>query len=600
MTGSPRSAAGSPRLGLDRRDRRRVLVAAGVGLAGELAALGLLTTGAWLLLSASLRPPVLLLSIAIGAVQLFSFLRGTARYVERLASHSLGLSLQADLRAWLYRRLAQLVPCGLPGGDRGDLLTRLIRDTEEAQDLVVRAAVPVLAAAAAWAAAVVTAVVLLPPAGWAILAAGILAAAGIAVAVILADRTAAELPAARSAVASWVLGTLTAREELAALGAGEWALDQLAERERVLGARTRAAAAAAGLGRAACALAGGAGLAGVVWTGAAALRAGRIDPVQLGVLVFLALGVAAVFQGLPDAVGRLPVSLASLTRLASLGSLPRPGPGLPADHPAPRPRPASGARRTATVALRGAAAAYPNRPNRPGPVLRDLNLELAPGRPVALAGPSGSGKTLVVLTLLRFLDLTAGNLSVDGTDARACSPGEVRALLAWSPEQPTLFPASLRVNLRVGAPHATDRQITDLLRQLRLGPWLDGLEQGLDTVLAPWDHPVSGGELQRLSVARAVLADRPVLLLDEPTRHLDAAAADAVLQAVLERAADRSLLWITHRPEELAAFPEVHHLGADPLSDNWRCLEPKERRPTTCCHAGRPRPEAPEEGNSRS
>jgi hypothetical protein len=150
-----------------------VLVAAGVGLVGELAALGLLTTGAWLLLSASLRPPILLLSIAIGAVQLFSFLRGTARFVERLASHSLGLSLQAELRAWLYRRLAQLVPCGLPGGDRGDLLTRLIRDTEEAQDLVVRAAVPVLAAAAAWAAAVVTAVALLPPAGWAILAAGI-------------------------------------------------------------------------------------------------------------------------------------------------------------------------------------------------------------------------------------------------------------------------------------------------------------------------------------------------------------------------------------------------------------------------------------------
>jgi ATP-binding cassette, subfamily C, bacterial CydCD len=561
VTASPRSATGSPRLGLDRRDRRRVLVAIGVGLAGELAALGLLTTGAWLLLSASLRPPILLLSIAIGAVQLFSFLRGTARFAERLASHSLGLSLQAGLRAWLYRRLAQLVPCGLPGGDRGDLLTRLIHDTEEAQDLVVRAAVPVLAAAAAWAVATVTAFALLPLAGWVILAAGILAAAGVAVTVILAGRTAAELPAARGAVASWVLGTLTAREELAVLGAVAWALDQLAERERVLGVRTRAAAAAAGLGRGACVLAGGAGLAAVAWTGAAALRAARIGPVELGVLVFLALGVAALFQGLPDAVSRLPVSLASLTRLADLGSLPRLAPGLSADDPAPQPRPAPGARRTATVALRGAAAAYPN---RPGPVLRDLDLELAPGRPVALAGPSGSGKTLAVLTLLRFIDLTAGTLSIDGADARACSSGEVRALLAWSPEQPTLFPVSLRVNLRVGAPHATDRQITDLLRQLRLGPWLDQLEQGLDTVLAPWDHPVSGGELQRLSVARAVLADRPVLLLDEPTRHLDAATADAVLHAVLERSAGRSLLWITHRWEELAAFPEVHHLGAAP------------------------------------
>ena len=141
-------------------------------------------------------------------------------------------------------------------------------------------------------------------------------------------------------------------------------------------------------------------------------------------------------------------------------------------------------------------------------MIRDLDLELAPGRLVALAGPSGSGKTLAVLALLRFLDLTAGQLSIDGTDARARSPEEVRALLAWSPEQPTLFPASLRANLCVGTPHAADRQITDLLQQFRLGPWLDRLEQGLGTVLAPWDHPVSGGELQRLSVARAVLAGR--------------------------------------------------------------------------------------------
>jgi thiol reductant ABC exporter CydC subunit len=551
--------------GLDRRTARRALVAVGIGLAGELAALGLLATGAWLLLSASLRPPILLLSIAMGAVQVFSFLRGTARYVERLASHNLGLGLQAGLRAWLYHRLAQLVPCGLPGGDRGDLLTRLIDDTEEVQDLVVRAAVPVLAAAAAWGTAVVTAAALLSPAGWALLAAGALAAVGTGLTAVLAGRKAAALPAARGAVASWALGALTGREELAALGAAEWALDQLAERERALGTRTRAVAAAAGLGRAVCALAGGTGLAGVAWAAAAALRTGRIGPIELGVLIFLALGVAALFQSLPDAVGRLPVSRASVHRLAAIGPMPRPGP--PArpgpQHPVagPVPGPGRAARRAASVALRGAAAAYPN---RPGPLLRDLDLRLAPGRPAALAGPSGSGKTLVVFTMLRFVDLTAGQLSIDGIDARARSPEAVRALLAWSPEQPTLFPASLRANLRVGAPQVTDRQITDLLRRFGLGVWLDRLEHGLDTVLAPWGQAVSGGELQRLSVARAVLTDRPVLLLDEPTRHLDAATADAVLGAVLERAADRSLLWITHRPEELAVFPEVRHLRADP------------------------------------
>jgi thiol reductant ABC exporter CydC subunit len=549
------------RPGLDRRFRRRMLAAAGTGLAGELATLGLLSTGAWLLLSASLRPPILLLSVAVGAVQLFSLLRGTARYAERLASHNLGLGLQADVRTWLYRRLEPLVPGGLPGGDRGDLLTRLIRDTEEVQDLVVRAIVPILAATAAWAAATLTAAVLLPSAGWALLAAGLLAAAGLTIAVILASHQAAALPAARGAVGSWVLGALTAGEELAALGAAEWAVAQLTERERILGTRTRAVATATGLSRAACVLAGGAGLAAVAWTGAAAQRAGRIGPVELGVLVFLALGVAALLQGLPDAVGRLPVSRAALDRLAALGQL-----ACPVADRAPRalssPERARRPHRPVTVALRGAAATYPNHPGR-RPVLRDLDLELAPGRPVALAGPSGSGKTLVVHVLLRFTDLDAGQLRIDGADARTLPAEQVRALLAWSPEQPTLFPASLRANLRLGAPHATDEQITGLLAELQLGPWLDRLESGLDTVLAPWRHPVSGGELQRLSVARALLADRTVLLLDEPTRHLDAATADAVLWAVLTRAAGRSLLWITHRPDELAVFPEVCRLPAD-------------------------------------
>jgi ATP-binding cassette subfamily C protein CydCD len=559
--------------GLDRRACCHLLAAIGIALAGELAAVGLLATGAWLLLSAALRPPILLLSIAIGAVQVLSLLRGTARYAERLASHSVGLGLQAALRTWLYRRLERLVPAGLPGGDRGDLLTRLISDTEEAQDLIVRAAVPVLAAAAAWCAAVTATAILLPAAGLALLAAGVPGAAGITVAVVLADRNSAALPAARGAVGSWILGVLGSSEELAAAGAADWVLAQFAERERALGTRTRAVAAAAGLGRLSIALAGGAGLAGVAWTGAAAQRSGRISPVELGVLVFMALGVAGLLQGLPDAVSRLPVGRASLQRLAGLSRLPGPVVAHAEDRGryeramTPDPALAGSHRSTATVVLRGAALAYPH---RLAPVLRGLDLELAPGRPVALTGPSGSGKTSVVLALLRFIELSAGRLTVDGADARMLPPEQIRALIAWSPEQSALFPAPVRANLRVGAPHATDRQITQLLGQLGLGPWLDQLESGLDTVVAPWGHPVSGGELQRLSVARALLANRPVLLLDEPTGHLDPDTAATVLNAVLEVAADRSLLWITHRPEELRQFPEVRRLNPMDLGDAVR------------------------------
>jgi ATP-binding cassette subfamily C protein CydCD len=556
-----------PLPGLDRRARCRLLAAIGIALTGELAAVGLLATGAWLLLSAALRPPILLLSIAIGTVQVFSLLRGTARYAERLASHSAGLRLQATLRTWLYRCLERLVPAGVPGGDRGDLLTRLISDTEEAQDLVVRAGVPVPAAAAAWCAAVTATAILLPAAGVALLAAGVPGAAGITVAAVLTDRNSAALPAARGAVGSWILGVLGSSEELAAVGAADWVLAQLAERERALGIRTRAVAAAAGLGRVSVALAGGAGLAGVAWTAAAAQRSGRVSPVEFGVLVFLALGVAGLLQGLPDAVSRLPVGRASLQRLSGLSRMPEPVAAHAEDggrYVTPDPALGGSRRSTATVVLRGAALAYPHRRD---PVLRGLDLELAPGRPAALTGPSGSGKTSVVLALLRFIDLSGGRLTVDGADARMLPPGQIRALIAWSPEQPALFPAPLRANLRVGAPHATDGEITGLLGQLGLGPWLDQLESGLDTVVAPWGHPVSGGELQRLSVARALLANRPVLLLDEPTGHLDPDTADTVLNAVLELAADRSLLWITHRPQELRQFPEVRRLNPPDLGD---------------------------------
>jgi ATP-binding cassette subfamily C protein CydCD len=197
-------------------------------------------------------------------------------------------------------------------------------------------------------------------------------------------------------------------------------------------------------------------------------------------------------------------------------------------------------------------------------VLSGLNLQLSPGRPVALAGPSGSGKTSVILALLRFVDLTSGDMTIDGTNARLLPTSQVRAMFAWSPEQPRLFPATLRANLRLGAPGASDQQIMEVLADLQLGPWLGQLDRGLDTVLASWGHPVSGGELQRLSVARALLADRPVLLLDEPTSHLDDATADAVLATVLERAAGRSLLWVTHRAADLARFPEVRCLPAQP------------------------------------
>jgi ATP-binding cassette, subfamily C, bacterial CydCD len=467
----------------------------------------------------------------------------------------------AGVRTWLYRRLEPLVPGGLPGGDRGDLLTRLIRDAEDAQDLVVRAAVPILAAPAAWAAATLTAAVLLPSAGRALLAAGLLATAGLTVAVILASHQVAALPAARGAVGSWVLGALTAGEELAALGAAEWTVAQLTERERVLGTRTRAVATATGLSRAACVLAGGAGLAAVAWTGAAAQQAGRIGPVELGVLVFLALGVASLLQG-PARRRRPPAGQ----------------PGLPG--PPGRPRPAGVPRgRSGTPGSPEPQAASPPAParhRRPARSGRDLSEPPRPATRAPRPGPGARPQSAGRAGRAERLRQDAGRPCPAALHRPECRAAAYRWRRRADPAgragpgpaglQPRAADAVPGPAPREPAPRcaARDRRADHRpLAELQLGPWLDRLESGLDTVLAPWGHPVSGGELQRLSVARALLADRPVLLLDEPARHLDAASADAVLWAVLARAADRSLLWITHQAAELAVFPEVCTLPAD-------------------------------------
>ena len=403
--GPPRPAAGACR----RRGRP----------AGELAALGLLATGAWLLLSASLRPPILLLSIAIGAVQLFSFLRGSARYAERLASHNLGLGLQAAVRSWLYRRLEQLLPAGLPGGDRGDLLGPADRETPGGSGFRRPGRRAGRAAPRRPACLVVTAAFLLPAAGWAILAAGVLATAGVTVTVILADRKAAALPAARAAalaagprVPHQRPGTGRPRSR----GMGPC---RAAERERVLGARTRAVAATVALGRGAWGLAGGAGLAWVAWVGAAAVRAWRISPVE------------ARRPGLPGPRSRWPAP-----GTAGRSRPPARQPGHPCSASAVPRIPAApwpGWSRTgATVVARAcpgqghhrrAAGGDGSRPHRPDPVIGGLDLERPravrsrwPGR-AAQARPWPSSQPAPGST-----DLIAGQLTIDGTERGAPPP----------------------------------------------------------------------------------------------------------------------------------------------------------------------------------
>jgi len=192
----------------------------------------------------------------------------------------------------------------------------------------------------------------------------------------------------------------------------------------------------------------------------------------------------------------------------------------------------------------------------------DLRLTLAPGRKVALVGPSGSGKTTVTRLLLRFLDPDAGTVTIAGRDLREYAQADARRHFAIAGQEAYVFDSTIRENLRLARPDASDAQLEDALRRARLDDWVASLPDGLDTQVGEEGSRLSGGQRQRLTLARALLADAPVLLLDEPTAHLDPATARSVMDDVLDAAAGRSVLLITHRPEGLERMDEVVTLDA--------------------------------------
>ena len=197
------------------------------------------------------------------------------------------------------------------------------------------------------------------------------------------------------------------------------------------------------------------------------------------------------------------------------------------------------------------------------PVLTAFDLRLEPGRKVALVGPSGAGKTTIVNLLLRFLNPTAGRVTIDGRDIREYAQDDVRGVFALAGQNAHLFDTTIRANLLLARPSASELELTSALGQARLADWVASLPDGLDTIVGEEGMRLSGGQRQRLVLSRALLADAPVLVLDEPTAHLDTATAERLMDDVLDASAGRTVLLITHRPEGLAQMDEIVELPAD-------------------------------------
>ncbi|NEY30773.1 thiol reductant ABC exporter subunit CydD [Streptomyces sp. PRKS01-65] len=519
-------------------------------LLGSLAlgsAVGLMATSGWLISRASQQPPVLYLMVAVTATRAFGIGRAVFRYAERLVSHDAVLRMLADTRVAVYRRLERLAPAGLRHHRRGDLLARLVADVDALQDYWLRWLLPAAAAVAVSAASAGFTAWLLPEAG-AVLAAGLLAA-GAGVPLItgaVARRAERRLAPARGLLATRVADLLTGTAELTVSGALPGRTAEVRRADAALTRIASRAATATALGSGLTALVSGLTVAAAALVAVRAVAEGRLDGLLAAVVVLTPLAAFEAVLGLPLAVQFRQRVRRSAERVHEVLDAPE-----PVREPE-RPRPAPAA--PFPVVVRGLTARHPG---QDGDALAGIDLTLARGRRIAVVGPSGSGKTTLAQVLLRFLDPEAGTYTLAGTDARELAGDEVRRLVGLCAQDAHLFDSSVRENLLLARRDATDTDLRDALARARLLEWADGLPDGLDTLVGEHGARLSGGQRQRLALARALLADFPVLVLDEPAEHLDLPTADALTADLLDATEGRTTLLITHRLAGLAAVDEV-------------------------------------------
>ncbi len=527
--------------------RGRLLLALLLGGLALGSAVGLMATSGWLISRASQHPPVLYLMVAVTATRAFGIGRAVFRYAERLVSHDAVLRMLADTRVAVYRRLERLAPAGLRTARRGDLLTRLVADVDAFQDYWLRWLLPAGVAAAVSTVSVAFTAWLLPEAGAALAAGLLVAGAGVPVVTAAAARRAERrLAPARGVLATRVTDLLTGTAELTVAGALPARTEAA---RRADGTLTRIAARGAGataLGDGLTALVCGLTVAATASLGAQAVAAGRLGGVAMAVVVLTPLAAFEAVLGLPLAVRHRQRVRRSAERVFEV---------LDAPDPVTEPeRPRQAPLSPFPLAVRGLTARHPEQRRD---ALAGLDLTLDQGRRIAVVGASGSGKTTLAQVLLRFLDPGAGSYTLAGVDACALGGDDVRRLVGLCAQDAHLFDSSVRENLLLARKDATESDLRDALSRARLLDWVDGLPDELDTLVGEHGARLSGGQRQRLALARALLADFPVLVLDEPAEHLDLPTADALTADLLAATEGRTTLLITHRLAGLDAVDEV-------------------------------------------
>jgi ATP-binding cassette subfamily C protein CydC len=512
-----------------------------------ISAVALMATSAWLISRAAEQPPIMFLNIAVVLVRGFALGRAFFRYTERLVLHNAAFAMLTELRPRLFAKLIPLAPAGLGRANRADTVTKLVNDVDEIQNLPLRVIAPLLQSTAV-SLLTVGALAWLNPGSGASLLIALLLAVFVALPVSARASVASNAKAAQIR-ADLNVASATFVENLEVLQAYGWVEDQLklvsdAQQETLKLSRDQAIT--AGLGAGMFSALAAVATAASAYFGGIAVQAQQTPGVMLAVFALVPLAVFDILQNVQPAIGAWQRYKASANRVHELLTDEVPTELAVSKGSAPLDQ-------IRSIEVRDLTAKYPGTEN---PASRPVSFSLHAGQSLLLQGPSGSGKSTTALVLSGLLNPAGGSYLINGEPADSFLAGSVSARIGYLEQTPVVFMGSLRTNLLIAAPETTDTDLWAVLERVNLAETFRARE-GLDTELGERGVAISGGEAQRMALARALLANFEVLIFDEPTANVDPATAEqlwADLLGTLKSDNSKMAIFISHEPLEAFNF----------------------------------------------
>ena len=530
----------------------RWLVALAILLGSLMIASNMLLLGmaAYLIAAAALGPLLAILTIPIYIVRLMSVSRAGSRYAERVVAHNVTFRLLAQLRTWVYRRLEPLAPAYLHKQRSGDMLTRIVADVDELQNVYLRIVSPIIVAIIISLLTFALFSIFSPVLAWDAVAFLIITGCGVPLlSGILTRGLGKRQLAIRGELNAQIVDGIQGVQDLLAYGQADTQLRSVATLEKKLDQIQQRMAVIAGLQQALNDLLMNLALWSLLILAIPLVVAKAIAGVYLAFLALVILASFEAVQPLAEAFQKLGHSVAAGERLFKVTDT-----NQQVQEPAaPLPVPSNTPGRF-SLEFDHVHFAYQS---DEGEVVHDISFEVSTGKRVAIVGASGAGKSTLVNLALRFWDPDRGTIRLNGHDIRQYALGDLRGLIGVVSQDTYLFNDTIRGNLLLARPEASDSEIEQVLEQAQLTAYIQQLPKGLATWMGEQGLRLSGGERQRLAIARALLKDAPLLVLDEATANLDPMTEHTLLDALDMLMQGRTTLVITHRLVRMERMDEI-------------------------------------------